>query len=42
MEDLALYTCAPTVPWEDNTSCIFVVEDNIVSPKVKHIGIPVC
>ena len=26
MEDLEIYTGAPTVHWEDNTSCIYVVE----------------
>ena len=42
MEDLALYTGAPKVHWEDNTSCISVVEAKIVTPRVKHIDIPVC
>ena len=42
MEALALYTGAPTVHWEDNTSCISVVEDEKVTPRVKHIDIPVC
>ena len=42
MEALALYTGAPTVHWEDNTSCISVVEAKIVTPRVKHINIPVC
>ena len=42
MEALALYTGAPTVHWEDNTSCISVVEAKIVTPRVKHIDIPVC
>ena len=42
MEALALYTGTPTVHWEDNTSCISVVEDKIVTPRVKHIDIPVC
>ena len=42
MESLALYTGAPTVHWEDNTSCISVVEAKIVTPRVKHIDIPVC
>ena len=41
MEDLALYTGAPTVHWEDNTSCISVVEAKRVTPRVKHIDIPV-
>ena len=42
MEDLALYTGAHTVHWEDNTRCIYVVEAKIVTPRVKHIDIPVC
>ena len=42
MEALALYTGAPTVHWEENTSCISVVEAKIVTPWVKHIDIPVC
>ena len=42
MEALALHTGAPTVHWEDNTSCIYVVEAKIVTPIVKHIGIIVC
>ena len=42
MKDLALYTGAPTVHWEDNTSCISVVESKRVTPRVKNIDIPVC
>ena len=42
MEDLALHTGAPTVHWEDNTSCMSVVEAKRVTPRVKHIDIPVC
>ena len=42
MEALALYTGAPTVHWEDNTSCISVVEAKRVTTRVKHIDIPVC
>ena len=42
MEALALYTGAPTVHWEDNTSCISVVEAKIVTTRVKHDDIPVC
>ena len=42
MEALALHTGAPTVNWEDNTSCISVVEAKRVSPRFKHIDIPVC
>ena len=41
MEASALHTGAPTVHWEDNTSCIAVVEAKKVSPRVKHIDIPV-
>ena len=42
MEVLGLHTVAPTVHWEDNTSCISVVEAKRVTPRVKHIDIPVC
>ena len=42
MEALALYTGAPTLHWEDNTSCISVVGDKIVTTRVKYIDIPVC
>ena len=42
MEDLALHTGVPTVHWEYNTSCIFVVEAKIVTPRVKHIDISLC
>ena len=41
MEALALRTGEPTVHWEYKTSCIYVVEDKIVTPRVKHIDIPV-
>ena len=41
MEVLALHTGAPTVHWEDKTSCISIVEDKIFNPRVKHIDIPV-
>ena len=41
MEALALYTGAPTLYLEDNTSCISVVEAKIVTPRVKHIDITV-
>ena len=41
MEALALHTGALTVHWEDNTSCIYVFEAKIVTPRVKHIDIPV-
>ena len=42
MEALALHTGAPTVHWEDNTCCISVVEYKRVTPRVRHIDIPVC
>ena len=42
MEALALYTGAPTVHWEHSISCISVFESKIVTPRVKHIDIPVC
>ena len=42
MLTLALHTSAPTVHWEYNTSCLSVVEDKIVTPRVKHIDITVC
>ena len=35
------YTGAPTVHWEDNTSCVSIVEAKRVTPRVKHIDIPV-
>ena len=41
MEDSALHTGAPIVNWEDNTSCIYVVENKIVTPIVQYIDIPV-
>ena len=41
MEDLALYTGAPTLHWEDNASSISVIEDKIFTQKVKHIHITV-
>ena len=37
MEALALHTGAPTVHWEDNTSCISVVKAKIVT----HMYIPI-
>ena len=42
MEALALHTGALPVHWEDNTSCIYVVEDEIVTPRFKHTDITVC
>ena len=41
MEALALNKGAPTVYWGDNTSCISDVEYKRVTPRVKHIDIPV-
>ena len=41
METLALHTGETIVYWEDNTSCISIVEAKIVTPIVKHIDIPV-
>ena len=41
MEALELHTVAPTLDWEDTTSCLYVVEAKIVTPIVKHIDIPV-
>ena len=35
MESLALHTGAPTVYWEDSTSCISVVEAKGVTTRVK-------
>ena len=42
MESLALHNIEQTVNWEDNTSCIYVFETKRVTPRVKHMGIPVC
>ena len=42
MEALALHTGAPILDWDDNTSCISVVEAKRVTPRVKHIDINVC
>ena len=42
MEALALHTGELTAHWEDNTSCIYFFEAKIVTPRVKHIDIPVC
>ena len=41
MEALALHTGEPTVHQEDITSYISVIESKIVTPRVKHIYIPV-
>ena len=42
MEALKLHTGAPTVNFEDNTIFFSVVEAKRVTPRVKHIYIPVC
>ena len=42
MEALALHTGAPTVYWDDNTSCISGVGAKGVTTRVKHIDITVC
>ena len=39
MEALALHTDMTTVHWEDNTSYVYVVEANKVTPIVKHVEI---
>ena len=41
MEALSLHTGAPILNWEDNTSCIYFVEAKIVTPRVKHVSIPI-
>ena len=41
MKSLELHTGAPTVHWEDNTSYISYIEAKKVTPRVKHINIPV-
>ena len=42
MEAWAIHTGAPTVNWENSTSFIYVLKSKIVTPKIKHIKIPVC
>ena len=42
METLALHTGAPTVHWEDKTIYISVFEVERITPRIKHIDIPVC
>ena len=42
MEALSLHNGAPTLNWEENKNCIYVVESKSVTPRVKHFGIPVC
>ena len=41
MEDFALHTGSPTVHWEVNTSFVYFVEAKIVTPRVKHVDIPI-
>ena len=41
VEALVFHTVAHIVYWEDSTSFISVVEAKIVTPKVKHIDIPI-
>ena len=40
MKSLALQTSAPTVHWEDNTSCISFVESKNITPRVKDCSRP--
>ena len=42
VEALSLHTGAPTLHWEDNTSCISIVEAKKVTTTVKNIDILVC
>ena len=41
MEALSLHTGAQTVNWEDNASCIYVVEFKIVTPRDNNVDIHV-
>ena len=41
MESLALHIGEDAVHWTDKKSYIYVVEDKIVTLRVKHIYIPV-
>ena len=41
MESPSLHTGAPTVHLEDNIHCIYVVEEKIVTHRVRKIGIPI-
>ena len=41
MKALEIHNSGPTLYWEDSTSCISMVEDEIVTPRVKHIDIPI-
>ena len=42
IDALALHTGSLTVNWENNTSCIYVVEAKIGTPLIKNIDITVC
>ena len=42
IKSLVYHAGAPKLHWEDNTSCISVVKDRIVTPRFKHIDMPVC
>ena len=42
MGALTIHTGLPTVHWQDNTRCIPAVEAKRITPRVKHIDIPVC
>ena len=41
MESFSLHTGSKYIYWEDNPSCIYVVEAEIVTPRFKNIGITV-
>ena len=41
MKELALYIGAPTVYWDDNQSCVYIVEGKTFTLRVKNIDIPV-
>ena len=41
IQGLSLHTRTPTLHWEYNASCIYVVEAKRVTPRVKHIDITV-
>ena len=41
MESLALHIGGDAVHWTNKKSYIYVVEDKIVAPRIKHIDIPV-
>ena len=41
MDALSLHSASPTVHWEGNTIWISFVEAKIVTPRVKHVDVPV-